>query len=57
MRGVLSTYGSRGEVTLTTRLAVQLPTLGAEVRVWALPYCAERRARVGVPLLVIGGWR
>ena len=38
-------------------LAVQLRTLGADVRVCALPDCAELLARVDVPLVPIGVWR
>ena len=57
MRVVLSTYGSRGNVEPLAGLAVQLRTLGAEVRVCALPDCAELLARVDVPLVPIGGWR
>jgi vancomycin aglycone glucosyltransferase len=57
MRVVLSTYGSRGDVKPIAGLAVQLRTLGAEVRVWVLPDCAELLARLGVPLVATGGWR
>jgi vancomycin aglycone glucosyltransferase len=57
MRVVLSTYGSRGDVKPIAGLAVQLRTLGAEVRVCAPPDCAELLARVGVPLVPIGVWR
>jgi vancomycin aglycone glucosyltransferase len=57
MRVVLSTYGSRGDVEPMAGLAVQLRTLGAEVRVCAPPDCAELLARVGVPLVPIGVWR
>jgi vancomycin aglycone glucosyltransferase len=57
MRVVLSTYGSRGDVKPMAGLAVQLRTLGAEVRVRAPPDCAELLARVGVPLVPIGVWR
>ena len=42
---------------LLAGLAVQWRTLGAELRVCALPDCAELLARVGVPLVPIGGWR
>jgi len=56
MRVVLSTYGSRGDVELLAGLAVQLRTLGAEVRVCAPPDCAELLARVRVPLVPIGVW-
>jgi vancomycin aglycone glucosyltransferase len=57
MRVVLSTYGSGGHVQPIAGLAVQLRALGAEVRVCAPPDCAERLARVGVPLVPIGVWR
>ena len=50
---VLSTYGSRGDLKPMAGLAVQLRTLGAEVRVCAPPdeKFAERLAGVGVPLV------
>ena len=57
MHVVLSTYGSCGDRKPMAGLAVQLRTLGAEVRVCALPDCAELLARVDVPLVPIGGWR
>jgi vancomycin aglycone glucosyltransferase len=57
MRVVLSTYGSRGDVKPMAGLAVQLRTLGAQVRVCAPPDCAEPMARVGVLLVPIGVWR
>jgi vancomycin aglycone glucosyltransferase len=57
MRVVLSTYGSRGDVKPMAGLAVQLRTLGAEVRVCAPPDCAELLVRIGVPLVPIGVWR
>jgi vancomycin aglycone glucosyltransferase len=58
MRVVLSTYGSRGDVEPMAGFAVQLRTVGAEVRVRAPPDCAELLGNVGVPLLVpIGVWR
>jgi vancomycin aglycone glucosyltransferase len=57
MRAVLSTYGSRLDVKPMAGLAVELRTLGAEVRVCAPPAFAELLARVGVPLVPIGGWR
>ena len=41
---VLSTYGSRGDLKPMAGLAVQLRTLGAEVRVCAPPDWAERPA-------------
>jgi vancomycin aglycone glucosyltransferase len=53
----LLTYGSRGDVEPAVRLAVQLPTLGAEVRVCAPLDFAELLARIGVPLMSTGGWR
>ena len=52
-----ATYGSRGDVEPMAGLAVQLRTLGAEVRVCAPPDCPELLARVGVPLVSIGAWR
>ena len=57
MRAVLSTYGSRLDVKPMSGLAVELRTLGAEVRVCAPPAFAELLARVGVPLVSIGVWR
>jgi vancomycin aglycone glucosyltransferase len=54
MRVLLSTYG---DVEPMAGLAVQLRTLGAEVRVCAPPDCAELLGNVGVPLVPIGGWR
>jgi vancomycin aglycone glucosyltransferase len=51
---LLSTYGSRGDVEPLVGLAVQLRSLGAEVRVCAPPDCAERLAEVGVPLVPVG---
>jgi vancomycin aglycone glucosyltransferase len=57
MRVLLSTYGSRGDVEPMAGLAVQLRTLGPEVRVCALPDCAELLGNVGVPLVPIGVWQ
>jgi vancomycin aglycone glucosyltransferase len=57
MRTLLWTYGSRGNVEPMVGLAVQLGTLGAEVRVCAPPEFAELLRRVGVPLVTTGGWR
>jgi vancomycin aglycone glucosyltransferase len=57
MRALVSTYGSRGDVEPIARLAVQLRTLGAEVRVYAPPDIAEMLAGIGVPLMPTGGWR
>ena len=57
MRVLLSTYGSRGDVESMAGLAVQLRTLGAEVRVCAPPDCAELLGNVGVPLVPIGVWQ
>jgi vancomycin aglycone glucosyltransferase len=57
MRVLLSLYWSRGDVEPMAGLAVQLRTLGAEVRVGTPPDCAELLARVGVPLVPIGVWR
>jgi vancomycin aglycone glucosyltransferase len=54
MRVVLSTYGLRGDVKPMAGLAVQLRTLGAEVRVCAPPDFAKLMACVGVPLVPIG---
>ena len=54
MRVVWSTYGSRGDGKPIAELAVQLRTLGAEVRACAPPDCAELLARVGVPRLPTG---
>ena len=57
MRLLLSTYESRGDVEPLAGLAVQLRTLGAEVRVCAPPDCAQLLRRVGVRLVPIGAWR
>ena len=57
MRVLLSTYGSRADVEPMAGLAVQLRTLGAEVRVCAPPDCAELLGNVGVPLVPIGVWQ
>ena len=57
MRVLLSAYGSRGHVEPMAGLAVQLRTLGAEVRVCAPPDCAELLGNVGVPLVPIGVWQ
>jgi vancomycin aglycone glucosyltransferase len=57
MRVLLSTYRSRGDLEPIAGLAVQLRTLGAEVRVCAPSDCAELRARVGVPRVTMGVWR
>ena len=54
MRVLLSTYDSRGGVEPLVALAMRLRELGAEVRVWAPPDCAERLAEVGVPLVPVG---
>jgi vancomycin aglycone glucosyltransferase len=56
MRVLLSTYGSRGDVEPLVGLAVQLRTLGAEVRMCAPPdrEFAELLAGVGVPLVPVG---
>jgi vancomycin aglycone glucosyltransferase len=54
MRGLLSTYGSRGDVEPMVGLAVQLGALGAEVRLCAPPDFAELLAGVGVRLVPIG---
>lgn len=53
MRVLLSTHGSRGDVEPIAALAVQLRTLGVEVRVCAPPdqEFVELLARVGVPLV------
>lgn len=56
MRVVLSTYGSRGDVETMAGLAVQLRTLGAEVRGCAPSDRAELLARVGTLLAPIGAW-
>lgn len=56
MRVLLSTYDSRGGVEPLVGLAVQLRSLGAEVRVCAPPdeEFAQRAAGVGVPLVPFG---
>jgi vancomycin aglycone glucosyltransferase len=51
MRVAMLTYESRGDVEPMAGLAVQLRTLGAEVRVCAPPDCAELLGNVGVPLV------
>ncbi len=59
MRGLLSTYGSRGDVEPMAELAVRLRALGAEVRMCAPPdeECADRLAGVTGPLVPAGVWR
>jgi vancomycin aglycone glucosyltransferase len=54
---VLLTYESRGDVEPMAGLAVQMRTLGAQVRVCAPTDCAELLGDVGVPPAPIGGWR
>jgi vancomycin aglycone glucosyltransferase len=54
MRVLLSTWGSRGDVEPMVGLAVQLRSLGAEVRMCAPPDFAELLARVDVPLIPLG---
>jgi vancomycin aglycone glucosyltransferase len=49
--------GRAGTSNRWRELAVQLRTLGAEVRVCAPPDCAELLGNVGVPLVPIGVWR
>ena len=56
MRVVLLTYESRGDVEPMAGRAVQLRTLGAEVRVCAPPDCAELLGNVAVPLVPTGAW-
>jgi vancomycin aglycone glucosyltransferase len=56
MRVVFLMYGSRRDVEPMAGLAMQLRTLGTEVRVCTPPDYAER-APVGVPLVPIGVWR
>jgi vancomycin aglycone glucosyltransferase len=51
---LLPTYGSRGDAGPLAGLAVRLRALGAEVRVCAPPDCAERLAKVGVPMVPAG---
>jgi vancomycin aglycone glucosyltransferase len=55
MRVCLSTYGSRGDVQPLVALAVQLQTLGAQVRVCAPPEkeFLELMARFNVPLVPV----
>jgi vancomycin aglycone glucosyltransferase len=57
MRVLLATYGWRGDVELVAGLALQLPTIGAQVPVCAPPDWAELLGNVSVPLVPIGGWR
>ena len=57
MHVVLSTYGPCGDRKPMAGLAVQLRTLGAEVRVCPPPDFAKLLTRVGVPLVPIGVWR
>ncbi|XAS69298.1 hypothetical protein V3C33_08640 [Micrococcaceae bacterium Sec5.7] len=54
MRVLLSTYGSRGNGEPKVGLAARLRALGAEVQVCAPPDCAERLAKVNVPLVATG---
>src|SRR5690348_9648787 len=54
MRGLLSTYGGRGDVEPLVGLAVAVQALGAEARVCAPPDWAERLAQFDVPLVPIG---
>jgi vancomycin aglycone glucosyltransferase len=55
MRVLFSTWGSRGDVEPIVALAVQLQAMGAEARVCAPPDFAELLARVGVPMVPLGG--
>ena len=57
MQALVSTHGSRGDVEPVAGLAVQLRTLGAEVRVYAPPDIAGMLAGIGVPLTPSGGRR
>jgi vancomycin aglycone glucosyltransferase len=54
VRVLLSTWGSRGDVEPIAGLAVQLQSLGAEVRMCAPPDFEELLARVGVPMVALG---
>jgi UDP:flavonoid glycosyltransferase YjiC (YdhE family) len=54
MRVLLSTYDSRGRVEPLVALGVRVRASGAEVLVCAPPDCAERLARVGLPLVPAG---
>jgi vancomycin aglycone glucosyltransferase len=54
MRVLLTTWGSRGDVEPIAGLAVQLQSLGAEVRVCAPPDFADLLARVDVPMVPAG---
>ena len=54
MRGLLSTYGGRGDVEPLVGLAVQLQALGAEVVVCAPPDWADRLAQFDVPMVPLG---
>jgi vancomycin aglycone glucosyltransferase len=54
MRVLLSTWGSRGDVEPIAGLAVQLRTLGAEVRVCAPPDFTDLMARLDVPMVPAG---
>jgi vancomycin aglycone glucosyltransferase len=54
VRVLLSTWGSRGDVEPIAGLAVQLQSLGAEVRMCAPPDFEELLARVGVPMVPLG---
>ena len=54
MRILLSTIGSRGDVQPLVALALELKSLGTEVRVCAPPDFGEWIARLGVPFVPIG---
>ncbi|WP_138900322.1 glycosyltransferase [Streptomyces albidochromogenes] len=56
MRVLLMVYGSRGDIEPLAGLAVELKTLGAEVRVCAPPDedFAQRLAGIGVPMVPVG---
>jgi vancomycin aglycone glucosyltransferase len=54
MRVLLTAWGSRGDIEPLAGFAVQLRTLGAEVRMCAPPDFAEVATRAGVPLIPMG---
>ena len=60
MRGLLSTYGLRGDVEPVGGLAVRLRALGTQVRMCAPPACAadeECDAPVATGVVPAGGWQ
>src|SRR6476646_239432 len=54
MRGLLSTFGSRGDVQPLMALALQLRELGQEVRICAPPDFREWIGTLGIPFVPVG---